>query len=150
MPDRTRLVIGLGASAGGIDAFKAFFSKMPADTGMAFVLVQHLDPNYQSSLVAIVAGYTAMPVHLVEDAMEIGPNQVYVIPPDAILTIRGGSLHLTRPAPPAARRISINTFLTSLAEDQGENAVGIILSGSGSDGTLGVKAIKECGGFTVA
>src|SRR5687768_1237621 len=69
--DRTRLVVGLGASAGGIDAFKMFFSKMPADTGMAFVLVQHLDPNHQSSLVAIVAGYTAMPVHLVEDEMEI-------------------------------------------------------------------------------
>ena len=85
---------------------------MPADTGMAFVLVQHLDPNHQSSLVAIVAGYTAMPVHLVKDAMEIGPNQVYVIPPDAILTIRGGTLRLARPAPPAARRISINTFLT--------------------------------------
>jgi two-component system CheB/CheR fusion protein len=148
MPDRTRLVVGLGASAGGIDAFKAFFSKMPADTGMAFVLVQHLDPTYQSSLVAIVAGYTAMPVHLVEDEMEIGPNQVYVIPPDTILTIRGGTLRLSRPAPPAARRVSINTFLTSLAEDQGENAIGIILSGFGSDGALGVAAIKEHGGLT--
>ena len=149
-PDRNRLVVGLGASAGGIDAFKTFFSRMPADTGMAFVLVQHLDPNHQSSLVAIVAGYTAMPVHLAEEGTAIGPNQVYVIPPDAILTIRGGTLRLAQPAPPAARRISINTFLTSLAEDQGENAIGIILSGFGSDGALGVAAIKEHGGLTLS
>ncbi|WP_309139781.1 CheR family methyltransferase [Siccirubricoccus sp. G192] len=142
--------MGLGASAGGLDAYKAFFSKMPADSGMSFVLVQHLDPHYESSLVAIVAGYTTMPVHLAEDGVEISPNQVYVIPPDAILTIEDGALHLTRPAPSAARRTSINTFLTSLAEDQRENAVGIILSGFGSDGALGIAAIKEQGGLTLS
>ncbi|WP_410962584.1 chemotaxis protein CheB, partial [Salmonella sp. SAL4358] len=77
-------------------------------------------------------------------------NQVFIIPPDAILTIKGGILHLTRPAPPAARRTSINTFLTSLAEDQGENAVGIILSGFGSDGALGIASVKEHGGLTLS
>ncbi len=149
-PDRTRLVVGIGASAGGLDAFKAFFARMPVDSGMSFVLVQHLDPTHRSSLVAIVAGYTAMPVYLAEDGAAIGPNQVHVIPPDAILTIRGGSLRLDRPAPPAARRTSINAFLVSLAEDQGENAVGIILSGYGSDGALGVAAVKERGGLTLS
>lgn len=146
----TRLIVGIGASAGGLDAFRAFFARMPADTGMAFVLVQHLDPNYDSSLVAIVDAYTGMAVHLAEDGIAVSPNQVYIIPPDAILTISGGNLHLTRPAPPAARRTSINTFLTSLAQDQGENAVGVILSGFGSDGALGVVAIKEHGGLTLS
>jgi two-component system CheB/CheR fusion protein len=146
----TRLIVGIGASAGGLDAFRAFFARMPADTGMAFVLVQHLDPNYESSLVAIVGGYTGMTVHLAEDGVAVCPNQVYIIPPDAILTISDGILRLTRPAAPAARRTSINTFLVSLAQDQGENAVGIILSGFGSDGALGVVAIKEHGGLTLS
>ena len=141
----TRLIVGIGASSGGLEAFRAFFAQVPADIGMAFVLVQHLDPNYESSLVAIVGGYTAMPVHLAEDGVAIGRNQVYIIPPDAILTISDGVLRVTHPAPPAARRTSMNTFLTSLAQDQGENAVGIILSGFGSDGALGVVAIKEHG-----
>ena len=149
-PERTRLVVGISASASGIDALKGFFSTMPADIGMAFVIVQHLDPNYDSSLAAIIAGYTALPVRLAEDGMLVGPDQVYVIPPDAILTIKGGRLHLSSPASPAARRVSVNTFLSSLAEDQGENAVGIILSGFGSDGALGIAAVKEHGGLTLS
>ncbi len=144
------LVVGIGASAGGLDAFRIFFANMPASTGMAFVLVQHLDPDFESSLVAIVGGYTTMPVHLAEDGAAIGLNQVYVIPPDAILTVSGGILHVTRPAPPAARRTSINTFLASLAQDQADRAVGIILSGFGHDGALGVAAIKEHGGLTLS
>ena len=123
---------------------------MPVDSGMSFVLVQHLDPTHESSLVAIVAGYTKMPVHLAKDGAAVKPDQVYVIPPDAILTVQGGSLCLDRPAPPIARRTSINAFLFSLAEDQKENAVGIILSGFGSDGALGVAAIKEHGGLTLS
>ena len=142
--------MGIGASAGGIDALMAFFSKVPADIGMAFVIVQHLDPNYDSSLATILGSYTTMPVQLAEDGMLVGPDQVYVIPPDAILTIKDGLLHLARPASPTARRVSVNTFLLSLAEDQGENAVGIILSGFGSDGALGITAIKEHGGLTLS
>ena len=148
--ERTGLIVGIGASAGGIDALKAFFSKVPADIGMAFVIVQHLDPNYDSSLTSIVAGYTSMPVHLAEDGMRVDPDHVYVIPPNTILTIRGGLLHLSGPAPPAARRVSVNTFLLSLAEDQGEDAVAIILSGFGSDGALGIAAVKEHGGLTLS
>ncbi|MGI4944531.1 MAG: CheR family methyltransferase, partial [Janthinobacterium lividum] len=148
--ERSRLIVGIGASAGGIDALKEFFSKVPADIGMAFVIVQHLDPNYDSSLTSIIAGYTSLPVRLAEDGMAVSPNQVHVIPPNAILTIKGGLLHLSCPAPPAARRVSVNTFLSSLAEDQGENAVGIILSGFGSDGALGIAAVKEHGGLTLS
>ena len=144
------LVVGVGASAGGIDAYKAFFSNLPANTGMAFVLVQHLDPTHESALVQIIGTYTPMPVHLAIDGMDVKPNEIYVIPPDAILTIKGGILHVTRSALPAARRAAINTFLVSLAEDQGRNAIGIILSGYGSDGTIGIGAIKEHGGLTLS
>ncbi len=149
-PERTRLIVGIGASAGGIDALKEFFSRMPAGIGMAFVIVQHLDPNYESSLAAIIAGFTGMPVRVAADGMPVGPDQVYVIPPDAILTIAGGLLRIASPAPPAARRTSVNTFLASLADDQGEDAVAIILSGFGSDGALGIAAIKEHGGLTLS
>jgi two-component system CheB/CheR fusion protein len=148
--ERTRLVVGIGASAGGIDAFKTFFSQMPADIGMAFVIVQHLDPNYESSLAAIIAGYTTMTVHPAEEGALVMPNHVFVIPPDTILTIKEGRLRLSHPAPPAARRTSVNTFLSSLAADQGENAVAIILSGFGSDGALGIAAVKEHGGLTLS
>ncbi len=146
----TGLVVGIGSSAGGIDALRTFFSKVPADTGMAFVVVQHLDPNYESSLCSIIASRTALPVCLAEDNAAVAAGHVYVIPPDATLTIQGGVLQLARPAAQAARRVSINTFLTSLAMDQGENAVGIILSGFGSDGALGIAAIKEQGGLTLS
>ncbi len=146
----SRLVVGVGASVGGLDAFEAFFSTVPPDAGMTFVLVQHLDPKHKSSLAAIVGGYTAMPVRLAEDGAVLGPNQVHVIPPDAILTVGDGCLRVSRPARPAARRTAINTFLTSLAQDQGENAVGIILSGFGSDGALGIAAVKEHGGLTLS
>ncbi len=149
-PDRTRLIVGIGASAGGIDALKTFFSRMAPDIGVAFVIVQHLDPDHDSSLAAIIAGYTALPVHLAEEGSVVCQNQVYVIPPNGILTIRDGVLHLSQPASPAERRVSVNTFLSSLAQDQGEDAVGIILSGFGSDGALGIAAIKEHGGLTLS
>ncbi|MFI4963959.1 MAG: CheR family methyltransferase [Caulobacterales bacterium] len=144
------LVVGIGASAGGLEAFRAFFSAMPTDTGMAFVLVQHLDPDRSSALVDILRGSTAMAVSSAEHGAPIAPNRVFVIPPDAILRIEAGVLQVTRPATAAARRAAIDTFLTSLAEDQGEDAVGIILSGFGADGALGVEAIKEQGGLTLA
>lgn len=147
---RAHLIIGIGASAGGLEAFKAFFAGMPVDTGMSFVLVQHLDPTYDSALVELVAGFTSMPVQSAVHRAPIEPNTVYVIPPNVILSIRLGRLHLSRPATPAARRVSVNTFLISLAEDQGENAVGIILSGFGNDGALGITAIKANGGLTLS
>lgn len=149
-PEAPPLVVGIGASAGGLEAFRAFFEKMPADSGMSFVLVQHLDPNYSSALVPIVGGYTAMPVLHADEGTEVAPDHVYIIPPDSILTIENRILHIAQPATSAARRVSINTFLAALAADQGENAVGIILSGFGSDGALGIAAIKEHGGLTLS
>ena len=144
------LIVGIGASAGGLDAFRAFFSRMPVDSGMAFVLVQHLDPDYKSALAEIIGECTSMHVVQASDGTVAAPNTIAVIPENAILRIQGGVLRVALPESPTARRSSIDIFLTSLAEDQGENAVGIILSGFGSDGTLGIEAIKEAGGLTLS
>ena len=123
---------------------------MPADSGMAFVLVQHLDPDYNSALAEILGECTLMPVVKAVDGTVAAPNTVAVIPQNAILKIEGGVLRVAPPETPTARQSSIDTFLVSLAEDQGENAVGIVLSGFGSDGTIGVEAIKEAGGLTIS
>lgn len=144
------LIVGIGASAGGLEAFKTFFSNMPADSGMSFVLVQHLSPDHKSMLADLVGKATAMPVIEAENNMPIAADSVYVIPPDATLTLKGRSLRVSRPAPPRERRRPIDAFFSSLAEEQGENAVCIVLSGTGSDGTLGLKTIKENGGLTFA
>ena len=144
------LIVGLGASAGGLQAFKSFFTAMPADSGMAFVLIQHLDPEYSSALAEILSEFTSMPVSQASDGTVAAPNTVTVIPPNAILKIEHGVLRMAHPETPTARRSSVDTFLTSLADDQGDNAVAIILSGYGSDGTIGVAAIKERGGFTMS
>ena len=144
------LIIGIGASAGGLDAFKSFFENSAADTGMGFVLVQHLSPDYKSMLAELLAKATAMDVIEATDGVAVKANCVFVIPPDATMTIADGRLKIVKPAPPREHRRPIDTFFQSLAEDQGENAVCIILSGTGSDGTLGVAAIKEHGGLTLA
>lgn len=144
------LIVGIGASAGGLEAFRSFFSEMPVDSGMAFVLVQHLDPDYNSALADIISECTEMTVEKATDGTVAAPNTVSVIPQNAILKIEGGILRVAAPESPTARRLSIDTFLVSLAQDQGENAVGIILSGFGSDGTLGIQAIKESGGLTLS
>ena len=145
-----RLVVGLGASAGGLDAFKSFFASMPPRSGMAFVLVQHLDPHHKSLLVELLAKHTAMPVLQAEDGMAAVADHVFIIPPNAVLTIEDGVLRVATPAPPREHRKPIDMFFLSLAEDQGEKSVCVILSGSGSDGSLGVKAVKEHGGLTLA
>ncbi|MDI3561969.1 chemotaxis protein CheB [Bradyrhizobium sp. Arg816] len=144
------LVVGIGASAGGLAAFRSFFDHMPADTGMAFVLVQHLDPDHDSLLVELLRPHTAMEVVEAQDQAILVPNQIHVIPPNATLTLEGDVLRVSTPVPPREYRRPIDTFFASLAESQEDCAVGIILSGVGSDGSLGVKAIKEYGGFTLA
>lgn len=145
-----RLIIGIGASAGGLEAFKTFFSHMPVDSEMAFVLVQHLAPEHISLLGELVGRSTTMPVVDAADGVPVQPRNVYVIPPNATLTIADGVLQLSKPAPPRQHRFPIDTFFTSLAEDQGDCAVCVVLSGSGSDGTRGLRAIKEHGGLTLA
>lgn len=144
------LIVGIGASAGGLDAFKSFFANVPVNTGMAFVLVQHLSPDHNSMLAELLGRVTELPVIEASDGNQVTANCVFVIPPDATMTIVGGRLAIIKPAPPRDRRRPIDTFLQSLAEDQGENAICIILSGTGSDGTLGVAAIRDHGGLTLA
>ena len=139
-------VVGIGASAGGLEAFEQFFRNTPADIGMAFVLVSHLDPNYHSILTEILQRATLMKVTEAVDKVTVQANHVYVIPPNRAMVIKGGKLQLSAPVAPRGQRMPIDTFLTSLGEDQGKNAVGIILSGTGSDGTAGLQAIIGAGG----
>jgi two-component system CheB/CheR fusion protein len=149
-PAERPLIVGIGASAGGLAAYQAFFTAMPSDSGMAFVLVQHLDPDYDSVLADILSNYTAMPVTKAQDGTVAAANSVAVIPPNAILKIENGILRIAKPISTTARRSSVDTFFVSLAQDQGEDAVGIILAGYGSDGTIGIAAIKEAGGLTLS
>jgi len=144
-------VVGIGASAGGLAAFEAFFSAIPADTkpGMAFVLVQHLAPDHESLLTDILRRYTSMQVFEVEDGMVVEPNQAYIIPPGHDMALLNGRLHLMDQASPRGVHLPIDSFFHSLAQDQHERAICIILSGTGSDGTLGLRAIKAEGGLVM-
>ena len=139
----------MGASAGGLEAFEQFFRSMPPGSGMAFVLVQHLDPSHASALTEILQRSTAMPVVEAQDQMAVAPNGVYVIPPNRDMAIFHGALQLSVPEQPRGQRMPIDAFLRSLADDQGENAIGVILSGTGTDGTLGLRAILGAGGVSL-
>ena len=143
-------IVGIGASAGGLDAFKKLFSAMPADSGMAFVLIPHLDPTHESLMVELLAKQTAMPVSEARDGMPVESNHVYVIPPNADLTIEHRVLHVAPPPPRRGSQTAIDVFLRSLATDQRAQAIGIILSGTGSHGTLGILDIKAAGGMVMA
>jgi chemotaxis methyl-accepting protein methylase len=152
-PDRPRARHrGIGASAGGLAAFEAFFSGMPAttDPGMAFVLVQHLAPDHKSILADLIRRYTRMQVFEVEDGMPVLANCAYIIPPNRHMAFLNGRLELLEPSEPRGRRLPIDFFFRSLAQDQRERAIGIVLSGTGSDGTQGVRAIKGEGGMVMA
>jgi two-component system CheB/CheR fusion protein len=144
------LVVGLGASAGGLDALERLFRAVPAESGLAYVVVQHLDPGHESILAEILGRAAAIPVAFAKDGQGIERDHVYVMPRGADLLLEGGRLRLAAAAEPRASRLPINAFLTSLAQDQGENAVGAVLSGTGSDGALGLAAVKRHGGFTLA
>jgi two-component system CheB/CheR fusion protein len=141
-------IVGLGASAGGLEAFEQFFRHLPPDTGMGFVLVSHLDPGHASMLCEILQRTTAMPVVEAEDQMAVMPDRVYVIPPNRDMAIFHGALQLNVPEMPRGQRMPIDGFLRSLADDQKEWAIGVILSGTGTDGTLGLRAIVGAGGVS--
>ena len=145
-------IVGIGASAGGLAAFEAFFSGMPAesDPGMAFVLVQHLAPDHKSILTELIRRYTRMRVFEVEDGMLVQPNCAYIIPPNRDMAFLNGTLQLLEPSAPRGQRLPIDFFFRSLAQDQHERAIGIVLSGTGSDGTHGIRAIKGEGGMVMA
>ena len=135
-------IVTLGASAGGLEAFKNFFKAMSHDSGIAFVLVAHLDPTHVSLLPELVQKQSKMKVHQIKDGTQVLPNNVYVIPPNKNLNILNGNLHLMDLTQPRGANLPIDSFFRSLASDQGKNAICIILSGTGTDGTLGLKAIK--------
>jgi two-component system CheB/CheR fusion protein len=144
-------VVGIGASAGGLAAFEAFFSGMPADKDpdMAFVLVQHLAPDHKSILSDLIRRYTCMQVSEVEDGVVVQPNCAYIIPPNRDMAYLNGTLQLLEPVLPRGQRLPIDFFFRSLAQDQHERAICIVLSGTGSDGTRGLRAIKGEGGMAM-
>lgn len=143
-------VVGIGASAGGLEAFMGFFDVMPNDSGMAFVLVQHLPPERESLVAEIVAKHTGMPVLQVSNGLPVHPNHVYVIRPGRTLTIREGALHLGDPLEQPGHRRPVDDFFRSLAEEQRERAIAIILSGMGSNGSAGAQQVKAVGGVCIA
>ncbi|HEY6396332.1 MAG TPA: chemotaxis protein CheB, partial [Solirubrobacteraceae bacterium] len=147
---RQILIVGIGASAGGLEAFTRLLKQLSPDTGMAFVLVQHLDPAHESALTQILTRTTTMPVLEVKNNLEVRPNHVYIIPPNTSMGIVTGVLKLTKRDTDRIAHRSIDMFFEALAHDQGERAVGIVLSGTATDGTLGLEAIKAEGGITFA
>ncbi len=143
-------VVGIGASAGGLEALEQFFNSVPVPSGIAFVVVQHLDRTHKSSLCELLQHSTAMKVSQVEHLTKVEPDHVYVIPPNSDMSLLHGALHLIKAATaPRGLWLPINSFFRSLAEDQRHRGIGIILSGMGKDGTLGLRAIKEKGGFAL-
>ncbi|MBV9200105.1 MAG: PAS domain-containing protein [Alphaproteobacteria bacterium] len=143
-------IVGIGASAGGVEALEQLLRSVPAENGLAFVVVTHLPPNRESMLADILGRATPMPVIDAKDGEKVEAEHVYILPPSAILTIQQGRLRLRHTGPADRERAPIDVFFNSLAEDQGEHAIGVVLSGGGHDGTLGIKAIKENGGLTIA
>ncbi|HTU36216.1 MAG TPA: chemotaxis protein CheB [Candidatus Acidoferrum sp.] len=144
------LIAAIGASAGGIESFSDLLSQLPADSGMAFVLIQHLDPKHDSALTHVLAKKSNMPVKEVTDGMRVEGNRVYVIPPNARMSISNHTLSLSPRGESATSHMTIDHFMRSLAEAQGNRAIGVILSGYGTDGTLGMAEIQAQGGVTFA
>jgi two-component system CheB/CheR fusion protein len=143
-------VVGVGASAGGLEAFKQLLARLPVETGMAFVLVSHLDPKHESILPELLARATQMPVSEAEDGVAVAPDHIYVMPRNTIMAIESGALRLRPREEGRAQRHPIDAFLQTLAEDQNARAIGVILSGTATDGTLGLEAVKAEGGITFA
>jgi two-component system CheB/CheR fusion protein len=136
-------VVGIGASAGGLDACIKLLEVLPADSGMAFILVQHLDPTHESMMVDLLSRHTAMTVLQATQGMLIEPNHLYIIPPGAYLTVGQGALHLSTPQARHGARLPFDFLLHTLAAEFGSRAICVILSGTGADGSIGLKAVKE-------
>jgi two-component system CheB/CheR fusion protein len=139
-------IVGIGASAGGLEALELFLTNVPVKSGMAFVVIQHLDPTHKGIMVELLQRTTPMRVVQVKDRMMVEPDCVYVIPPNRDLSILHGILHLLEPTAPRGLRLPIDFFFRSLADDLQDKSIGVILSGMGSDGTLGLRAMKEKAG----
>ena len=148
--DSELIVVGVGASAGGLEALETLFDQMPVNDGMTFVIVQHLSPDFKSLMAELLARHTAMAIHRVKDNMLIEPNSLYLIPPKQDMVIKHGRLLLTERESPKSRALPIDHFFHSLGADKGNRSIGIVLSGTGSDGTRGIKHIHEAGGLVIA
>src|SRR6187431_120041 len=142
-------VVGMGASAGGLDALERFFDHVPKSTGLAFVIVQHLSPDFKSLMDELLARHTALPIHLVEDGMEVEADHVYLIPPKKEMIVSGGRLLLSERDPQQELTLPIDVFFRSLAQDCGPRAVAIVLSGGGSDGSRGIRDVHDAGGLVI-
>ena len=149
-PDEPVAVVGLGASAGGVSVLQQFFSDMPADSGLAFVVVMHLSPDFESQLAGVIQHKTAMHVIQVNEPVRVRPNHIYVIPPSKQLTFADGELQVIDPQQAVGRRVTIDLFFRTLAHSFGQRAVGVILSGTDSDGAIGLKHVRAQGGLTIA
>ena len=145
--ERPSRIVAIGASAGGLEALEQFFGKMPCDTGYAFVVVQHLSPDFKSVMDELLSRYTTMAIHRVEDGIQVEPNSIYLIPPKKEMIISDGHLLLTDKDPSLALSLPVDVFFISLAREAGERAIAVVLSGTGSDGTKGIRAIHEHGGL---
>ncbi|WOJ91620.1 chemotaxis protein CheB (plasmid) [Methylocapsa polymorpha] len=143
-------VVAIGASAGGLEAFRTLLAALPAESGLAFILVQHLDPSHGSMMAELLAHHTALTVLEAHEDMQLEPDHVYVIPPGRYLAVRNGAIQLSRPKAGQAVRMPFDFLLHSLAEEFGERAVCIILSGTATDGSVGARAIKAAGGLVIA
>jgi two-component system CheB/CheR fusion protein len=143
-------IVGIGSSAGGLEALQSLFRTLPADSGLAFVIAAHLDPTQESHLSELLSRCTKMPVVQIENSVKVEPDHVYVIAPDQELTIRQGVVRSNKPSAPRGHRHPVDAFFRSLAEDQGERAIAIILSGTGTNGSLGLRFIKAEGGIAIA
>jgi two-component system CheB/CheR fusion protein len=143
-------VVGIGASAGGLEAFSELLARLPEKTGMAYVLIQHLDPKHHSDLRDILERTTKIPVHEVADGVVVQPEHIYVIPPNVTMVLKNGKLRLDARVLTRGRHLPLDLFLRSLAEERGNRAIGVILSGTASDGTEGARAIKAAGGIMLA
>lgn len=139
-------IVGIGASAGGLEALESFLVQIPIDSDMSFVIVQHQDPTHKGMMVELLQKHSLLPIYTIEDKMQVQPNSIYFVPPGFDVSIRNNILHLHEPNAPRGLRLPIDFFFQSLAEDKKHNSIGVILSGMGSDGTFGLRAIKEQGG----
>ncbi|MGE0707899.1 MAG: chemotaxis protein CheB [Planctomycetota bacterium] len=149
LPHPLPAVVALGASAGALEAYRRLLQALPPDTGAAFLVVQHLDPDHESHLASLLARYTAMPVLPAEDGLAPAQNHVYAIPPNATLTLEDGRLRVRSPSRPHGHRAPVDELFESLARELGERAVAVVLSGTGDDGSRGLRAVKEAGGLVL-
>lgn len=148
-PPSPSYIVGIGASAGGLNALEHFFDNMPTDSGMAFVIIQHLSPDFKSLMDDLLSRHTSMNIHRVTSGIALQPNSIYLIPPKTMMTIREEKLYLTEKVASQHLELPIDIFFNSLAEDAGGRAIGIILSGTGSDGSRGILSVHNNGGLVL-